>query len=201
MSLLTDGNLLPFRQYAEADVLNMFSTDFTGLNGMLVAIQTGSQDPANSAGGYSTSAPNGYAVTNVGNYAYRNSRKVRQAGVTDTRYNTIGITLHTTAIYDENGNLLVNQPYDKTIERGFVQTGFTVPILTRGVVTLKLAQINGTPYPGYAGTIGANGTITVSNPTAAGNLPFLATGSQVVGKFLSYSGSAFNGYAQFKLEL
>ena len=201
MSILTDGNLLPFRQYAPSDVLNMFALDGTGLCGQLVTIQIGSQNPADSAGSYANRAPNGFAVTNVGNYAYANKRKVRVSTASDSRFNVIGITLHTTALYDENGNLLVNQPYEHTIERGFVQTGFTTPILTRGVVTLKLAQINGTPFPGYAGVVGNAGTITVVNPTTAGNLPFLATGNNVVGKFLSYSGSAFQGYAQFKLEL
>ncbi len=199
MSLLTDGNLLPFRQYNESDVINWFALDATGLNGMLVAIQTGNQDPAQSAGAYRSTAPNGVAFTNVGNYGYGAVRKVRPAGVTDHKYNLIGVTLHTTALNDENGNLLVNQPYNQTIERGFVQTGFAVPILTRGIVTVKIQNIVGTPYPGYAATVGANGAFTVVNP--AGNLPLLATGSNVVGKFLSYSGSALGGYAQIKLEL
>ncbi len=200
MSILTDGNLLPFRQYNESDVINFFALDATGNNGMLVAIQTGSQDPSQSYGSYNTSvSPNGVAFTNVGNYRYGMSRKVRPAGVTDSKHNVLGVTLHTTALYDENGNLLVNQPYNKTIERGLVQTGFAVPILTRGIITVKLANIVGTPYPGYAATIGAAGAFGVVNPV--GNLPALATGQNVVGKYLSYSGSAFGGFAQIKLEL
>lgn len=199
MSLLTDGNLLPFRQYNESDVINWFALDATGSNGQLVAIQTGAQDPAASAGSYRSTPPNGVAYANVGNYGFGASRKVRPAAVTDTKYNVLGVTLHTTSLYDENGNLLVNMPYTQTIERGFVQTGFAVPILTRGIITVKNNNVNGTPYPGYAATIGANGSFTVVNP--AGNLPLLATGSMVVGKFLSYSGSAFGGYSQIKLEL
>lgn len=199
MSLLTDGNLLPFRQYAESDVLNIWSLDVTGLNGMLVAITNNSnQDPATSAGAYASSSPNGYAVTNVGNYAYRNSRKVRPAAVTDTRSNVIGVTLHTTATHDENGNLLVNQPYDKTLDRGFVQTGFTVPILTRGLITVKLANIGGTPVPGYAATIGTGGQFAVGDPA---NMVVIGTGTRVVGKYVSTSGSALGGYAQILLSL
>ena len=199
MSLLTDGNLLPFRQYAESDVLNMFSSDVTGLNGMLVTITNNSnQDPSTSMGAYANRAPNGYAVTNVGNYAYQNARKVRPAAVTDTRSNVLGVTLHTTATLDENGNLLVNQPFDKTIERGFVQTGFTVPILTRGIITVKLANIGGTPVPGFAATIGTGGQFAVGNPN---DVVVLGTGQRIVGKYLSTSGSAFGGYAQIKLEL
>jgi hypothetical protein len=177
----------------------MFSSDVTGLNGMLVAItNNGNQDPSTSAGAYANRAPNGYAFTNVGNYAYQNARKVRPAAVTDTRSNVIGVTLHTTATLDENGNLLVNQPYDKTIERGFVQTGFTVPILTRGVITVKLANIGGTPVPGFAATIGTGGQFAVGNPA---DVVVLGTGQRIVGKYLSTSGSAFGGYAQIKLEL
>jgi hypothetical protein len=199
MSLLTDGNLLPYRQYNESDVINFLSLDGTGLNGMLVAIQTGQQDPSTSAGQYRSTAPNGVAFTNVGNYGYGTTRKVRPAAAADSKHNVLGVTLHTTALNDENGNLLVNQPYDRTLERGFVQTGFAVPILTRGIITVKLANIVGTPYPGHAATIGAAGAFGVVNPV--GNLPLLATGSNVVGKYLSFSGSAFGGYAQIKLEL
>lgn len=206
MSLLTDGNLLPWRQYDPADVINLFALDGTGLNGQLVAISTGNQDPANSAGGYLAQAPLA-AFTNVGNYKYNSLRRVRPTQAGDTNYNTIGMTLHTTAVYDENGNPLISQPYDKTLERGFVQTGFVVPILTRGIVTLKLSQIIGTPFPGYVGVIstGGAGKLEAINPaTQLGN--FLTgtatyTGVQIVGKFLSYSGSAFGGYAQFKLQL
>lgn len=207
MSILTDNGLLPFRQYSEAEVLNIWALQGTGLNGQLVALVTGSQDPALSAGQYTT-APVAAFFTNVASYAYGNPRTVRVTQAGDTRYNTVGITLHTTALNDENGNPLRMQPYERTLERGFVQTGFTVPILTRGVVTIKNSMIVGTPFPGYIGVIstGGNGRIEAFNPTAAqfnalytGNLTY--SGHQIVGKFLSYSGSAFNGYSQFKLEL
>lgn len=207
MSLLTDGNLLPYRQYDPADVLNMFALLGTGLNGQLVAIVTGFQDPANSAGAYTT-LPVAASWTNVTSYRYANPRRVRPTIGGDTAYNTIGMTLHTTAVYDENGNLLANMPYDQTLERGFVQTGFTVPVLTRGVVSIKQAQVVGVGFPGYVGVIstGGNGTLEAVNPANGivfGNSSGGATysGIQVVGKFLSYSGSAFGGYYQFKLQL
>lgn len=207
MSLLTDGNLLPFRQYDPADVLNFFALDGTGLNGQLVAIETGFQDPALSAGNYTT-LPVAASYTNVTSYRYNTPRRVRPTVGGDTAYNTIGMTLHTTAVYDENGNLLANMPYDQTLERGFVQTGFAVPVLTRGVVTLKFNQIIGVPIPGYVGVIstGGAGKIEVVNPAQLVGFgvtggAFQYSGQQVVGKWLSTSGSAFNGYAQFKLQL
>lgn len=199
MSLLTDGNLLPFRQYDESNVINMFALNATGLNGQLVTIEPTAQDPAATVAAYAAQAPNGVAFTNVGNYQYLVPRRVRPAGVSDSVDSIIGITLHTTAKFDENGNLLVNQPYERTIERGFVQTGFAVPIATRGLFTVKLSNIVGTPLPGYAVTAAANGALGVVNPT--NNLPFLATGRNVVGKWVSSSGSAFAGYAQFLLTL
>lgn len=207
MSLLTDGNLLPFRQYDPSEVLNWYALDGTGLNGQLVALATGNQDPAASAGQYTTQGV-AASYTNVTSYRYNTIRRVRPTQAGDTAYNTLGITLHTTAIYDENGNLLANMPYDQTLERGFVQTGFAVPILTRGVVTLKSSQIIGIPIPGYVGVIstGGQGKIEVINPAllvgfgVTGNA-FQYSGSQIVGKWLSTSGSAFNGYAQFKIQL
>ncbi len=206
MSLLTDGNLLPYRQYDPADVLNMFALDGTGLNGQLVAIETGFQDPANMPGQYTTQAV-AASWTNVASYAYNNPRRVRPTQAGDTVFNTIGVTLHTTAVYDENGNILRNMPYDQTLERGFVQTGFTVPILTRGVITIKQSQVIGVGFPGYVGVIstGGNGKLEAVNPaTNLGNFLTGAgtySGNQIVGKFLSYSGSAFGGYYQFKLQL
>jgi hypothetical protein len=212
MSLLTDNNLLPSRQYSEEEVINKFALDGTGLNGQLVALATGNQDPANSAGSYLNQAPLA-AFTNVGNYKYNTLRRVRPTVASDTRYNTVGITLHTTAVYDENGNPLISQSYDKTLERGFVQTGFVVPILARGHVTLKTSMIVGTPFPGYVAVIAnaGGGKIEAVAPTGGIMSGFLVgnllggtpvySGSQIVGKFLSYSGSAFGGYAELKLEL
>lgn len=206
MSILTDGNLLPFRQFDPAEVLNVFALDGTGLNGQLVAIETGFQDPANSAGAYTTQAV-AASFTNVTSYRYNNARRVRPTQAGDTTFNTIGITLHTTALYDENGNLLANMPYDQTLERGFVQTGFTVPILTKGLITLKTSQIIGTPFPGYAAVIstGGAGKFEAINPVGAvlgGFLTGTATysGCQVVGKFISCSGSSFGGYAQILMD-
>ncbi len=201
MSVLTNSNLLPFRQFADAEVINMYSLDGTGQAGQLVAMQTGAQDPATSAGGYTTSAP-AAAFTNVGNYRFSANRKVRACTSTDNRFNLLGFTLHTTATVDENGNPLVSQPYNKTLERGFVQTGFVVPVLTRGIVTIKFAQINGTPQAGALAicsqTIAGGVDVLANTPT---NVVSQASGMGYVGKFISSSGSAFGGYAQLKVEL
>jgi hypothetical protein len=199
MSVLTNSNLLPYRQYADAEVIQLFSTDFTGQAGTLCAIQLTGQIPGNEAGGYTTSAPL-QAFTNVGNYAFNNPRKVRPSNYNDTRAALAGIMLYTVATQDENGIPLRGQPYNQTLERGFVQTGFTVPILSRGIVTLKQAQVNGTAYATDMGIADNNGQIRPVPNTAANNI-VVSSGNYYIGKFLSNSGVAFNGYYQFKLEL
>ncbi len=199
MSVLTNSNLLPYRQYADAEVIQLYSADFTGQAGTLVTIQPAAQDPGTSMGGLTTSAPL-QAFTNVGNYAFNNPRKVRPAKVGDNIYQMLGVTLYTVATQDENGNNLRGQPFDKTLERGFVQTGFTVPILTRGILTIKKTQVNNDASPGDVLVAGANGTFTSITPTAAQ----LITGAYydtAVGKVLSSSGSAFGGYYQIKVQL
>lgn len=203
-SQLTQGNLLPFRIYDENSVVNWLSLDGTGLNGQFVAIETGLQNPEISVGGY-TSNSVGATYTNVISYRYQTSRKVRPVVSGDNVYNCMGVTLHTTANFDENGNPLVNLPYDRVVERGFVLSGFAVPILTAGIVTLKAAQYNGVPIPGYVGCIttgggNGNGSIDVVNPANLLNT-IGSTYSQftVVGKFVSSSGLNFGGYAQFKV--
>jgi hypothetical protein len=140
------------------------------------------------------------AFTNVGNYAYNNPRKVRPGALDDNKFQLLGMTLYTVATHDENGNPLRGQPYDKTLERGFVQTGFTVPVLARGIVTLKASQVNGTVAAGSIAVAGAAGTVTAVSNTAANASLYVPSGLPI-GKFLSTSGLAFGGYYQLKLEL
>lgn len=196
----TQGNLLPFRQYGEAEVINFFALNGTGQNGLFVALETGQQDPAD-ADGYTTSAL-GANYTNVYAPRYENKRKVRLATSTDTKFNAVGIALHTTAEYDNHGNKLVLMPRTRREELGFVVSGETVPVLSRGIVTLRAGAYNGTPIPGYVGVLSGNGTITALDPAVAlASTGAASIGNRIVGKFISTSGSAFDGYAQFKLEL
>ncbi len=199
MSVLTNSNLLPFRQYADAEVIQLYSADFTGQAGTLCTIQPGAQTPGNEAGGYTTSAPL-QAFTNVGNYAFNNSRKVRPSAANDTRAQLAGISLYTVATVDENGIPLRGQPYNQTLERGFVQTGFTVPILARGIVTIKRAQLTADANVTDIAIAGNGGQITPLTNNAANNI-VVGSGGYAIGKFISSSGAAFGGYYQLKLEL
>lgn len=193
----TQGRLLPFRQISEYEVINFYAQTVTGVNGQFVAFVTGQQNPAD-ADGYTTV---GLASSYQGVYAPRweNKRKVRPTTAGDTKYNTLGVTLHTTAEEDTNGQRLVLLPRARREELGYVVFGESTPIVVRGVVTLRASAYVGTPIPGHVGLVTGNGQVVVFDPAS---LP--ATGGlrdQIVGKFLSTSGDAFGGYAQFKLEL
>ncbi len=193
----TQGNLFPFRQYAEAEVVNFFALNGTGQNGLFVALETGQQDPSE-ADGYTTSAL-GANYTNTYAPRYENKRKVRLAAINDTKFSAVGVTLHTTAEYDNHGQKLVLQPRNRRDELGFVVSGESVPVLTRGIVTLGAGAYVGTPIPGYAGVLTGNGQIAaVAGSVVAASADLT---SRTVGKFISSTGSAFGGYAQFKIEL
>ena len=201
-SILNQGKLLPFRQKAEAEVINWYSLNGTGLNGTFVALETGNQDPAN-GDGYVAGSSVGASYTNIESNRYEVKRKVRAVASGDTKFNSLGVTLYTTAEYDENGNKLILQPREARTERAFILSGEAVPVLARGIVTLKSDAYVGTPIPGHVGVAytGGGGKVEVVDPAT---LPITGKGitsDHVLGKFISTSGSAFGGYAQFKLEL
>jgi hypothetical protein len=199
MSVLTQGNLLPYRQYPEAEVVNIFALEGTGQNGLLVSFVTGAQDPATSAGTYAGQVGVGATFTNTTSLRHLVTRRVKPAAATDNQVNILGVTLHTVAEVDENGNKLVLQPFDRTYERGYVQSGQAVPILKRGIITVKKSQITGTPIPGYAVIPAANGTFGVLNPATL--VDEVGTGIKIVGKWLSTTGDQFGGYAQMHINL
>lgn len=201
-SILDQGNLLPFRQFSEYEVINWYSLNGTGKNGLFVALETGNQNPAN-GDGYIAGSSIGASYTNIESNRYEVKRKVRATTSGDTKFNTLGATLYTIAEYDENGQKLILQPKDARVERAFGLSGEAVPVLTRGVVTLKSDSYVGTPIPGYVGIAytGGGGKVEVVNPSSLPDTGRGLTVSNVLGKFVSSSGSAFGGYAQFKIEL
>ena len=175
--------LLPFRQYNEHDVINMFALDdsvltatqsitetHSGDAGVFVKISNGNLDldPVT----YGTNAylgktdypfvgSNGYPSVNL---------KVTPASATDIR--ALGLTLWETAKYDENGQKLIYYP-QKAAENQVLLPGQTVPVATKGVFTLNSAAYNN----------GANWA--VGNPfvlsTQAGKVTGKAVGYQPTG--------------------
>ena len=199
--MLTQGNLRPLRQYAESEVLNFFALDPTGLNGQLVAFATGNQSPE-TADGYSNQSV-GSSFTNIVSNRYLNNRRVRPAVVGDLKSQIAGVTLHTTAEFDENGQKLVLLSPDQAYERGFVPSGFTTPILKRGLLTVALSQISNastvSPLPGYVLVPTGNGAFcSMPAATATGNADYF---QRVIGRVVSTSGSFNGGYLQIEVSV
>lgn len=185
---IASTNLLPLRDYDQHEVLPFYALNQTGLGGMAVTLLTGNQDPLTSEGYGSQGIGANY--TNIWAPAYGVFRQVRPSTVGDTKWQVAGITLKTTAVYDENGMPLRQMPYAHTEARGFVQTGQAVPILKRGMVTLALSTLNGTtPFAGYPLIASGNGGFACVTPSYATGT---SISNLVIGRVLSSTGT-YNG--------
>jgi hypothetical protein len=137
--------LLPFRQYNEHDVVNMFALEDASVNenitgvgagdaGVFVKVTAGNLDLDPVA--YGTNAYLGktdYPYVGFNQYPCV-SLKVAPASGLDYK-NVLGITLWETAKYDENGEKLLYYP-QKAAENQVLLPGQAVPVLTKGIVTI-----------------------------------------------------------------
>lgn len=150
--------LLPFRQYNEHDVINLFRANNT--------IITGIPDEANNAGVPApeqngihdngvivsidsadfTKEPIEYATDNyqgrtdyphVGANMYPKATPTFKQCVIAAPF---GVTLRQTLTHDENGEKLLYYP-QKALELNAVLPGQAVPILTRGLITVSKAGL------------------------------------------------------------
>jgi len=181
--------LLPFRQYAEEDVVNLFANDSAndkvtdsgaGDAGVFVTVSAGdfSADPV----GY---ADNSYLGKTDYPFIGRNQYpsvplKVTAASGTDS---CVGVTLLQTALKDENEEKLLYYP-QKKLETQSVLEGEAVPVLGKGIVTLDSASaIQGSVAPGDFVKLGDGsnaGKIRAAAATDDGILgQVLATGQRV----------------------
>lgn len=185
--------ILPYRDYSEHDVVNLFSLDVDEAadtltqwveadngkwdSGVVVKVKTGELpgDMYNTESGLSTSGKLreylGASPTSahIGYNAYpSNGMTVEPAGAGEV---AIGITLRETLAYDENGEKLLYYK-QKLDEAQAVLPGQTVPVLTRGLVLLDSTAVTGNPGVRAQLEVGADGTLVAD--TAAGN-PLVAT--------------------------
>ncbi|MDB4314540.1 hypothetical protein N9955_00775 [bacterium] len=204
MSSYTITRMLPFRQYDENDVINLFSLDtVTGEAGSLVKVSSANLglDPVS-------------LVERGDQYAYQNylgnasslypevPHKVSK--VTATGEVPLGLLLRDVRAVDENGENLQYYP-EKREELQCVLSGQAVPIATKGLFMLNSRSF-------------ANGIVPAVNsvaiPAANGKLTGVASPTDeqkkfVVGKFLAtgfresqQDTDEFAGpYAMLKLEL
>lgn len=179
--------LLPFRQYAEEDVVNLFASSAAndkvsdsgdGDAGVFVKVSAGDfgADPV----GYET---NSYLGKTDYPFIGRNQYPVVPLKVEAAKSGDacVGVTLLQTAQKDENDEKLLYYP-QKKLETQSVLTGEAVPILGKGIITLdKDSAIDGAVAPGDYLQLSANaGKVTgIADAAARGIGQVLATGQRV----------------------
>lgn len=206
MATRKNRNLLPFRDYDEHDVVNLYSLDGTGLAGQLVKVS--SLDLDNELV-WSEGNPVGFDFgTEQGVYSHRfvNPNKVVATEGDETKNDGIlGLTLVDTREFDENGQKLILGHRRKANELSSVLSGETVPVVTKGLFLIGSAGYVGAPAVGKVAVpwSGGEGKLYAADPTDLSELSETGdyTPEQVVGRWLSATGSRQDGYALLKLEL
>lgn len=181
--------LLPFRQYSEFDVVNMYALVDAGVNDSTTGVGTGDAGVfVKISDGNFDNDPVTYASDNyLGKTDYPHigvnqypkvNLKVTPAASGDLT-NCLGLTLRQTAKTDENGEKLIYYR-QKAEELMAVLPGQAVPVATRGVFSLASTAIDGTLTVGSGFKLSANGgKITGCAHSDAGKLGLvLGTGSR-----------------------
>jgi hypothetical protein len=181
--------LLPFRQYDDQDVINLYALADAAVNesvtgvgsgdaGVFVKVSAGNfdLDPVS----YATNSYLGktdYPFVGANSYPSVNL-KVTPAASGDTT-NCLGITLRQTAKFDENGEKLLYYR-QKAEELMCVLPGQAVPVATRGMFSVGANAIDGTLTVGSGFKLSANaGKVTGCLHSDAGKLGLvLGTGSR-----------------------
>lgn len=139
-------NLLPFRQYDDNDVVNLFALedDSTSVGAGVIVKVKDITDGLNADLAYEQGGNN---FLNVQGNAYSpeivNPLKVEKAADGDV---ALGITLRDVRETDENGEKLRFYP-QKREELQCVVSGQTVPVATKGIFTLMASAFSGASVP------------------------------------------------------
>ena len=201
--------ILPFRQYNEHNVVNLYAldgaetipgdlaTEGAGDAGILVKIKAGDFDKGIEYTSDTYLGKTDYPHIGANGYPKVTGMTFEPAGDGDAT-GLLGITLRQTATHDENGEKLLYYR-QKAIEHQAVLPGEVVPVLTAGLVTLAATAFDGTPAIGDTLGAGANGTLKVGG-TGVGRV--LAVGSRTAGDNPDqFAGSGTAAYALVKIEL
>ena len=163
--------LLPFRDYNEHDVVNLFKSagnkgDFIDLSdsnkrstaqgdaGVFVKVSNGALNPDGADWDPVDVTTNADSLLGKTNYPHvgRNVYPQATLSVTGVEAHTdscIGVTLRQTVEKDENGENLLYNPIKKDELFG-VLPGEAVPVLSRGLITVTQDAVAGTPNVGDA---------------------------------------------------
>ncbi len=180
------AKLLPFRQINDNDIVNQFSLRGTGEAGLLVAVEAGNMD-AQTDWDF-TNSP-GATYTRVSSFNNVTKTTVRQSTSGDNKYTILGFTLFNVAEFDENGEKY-RYYKQKATENTVILSGNTVPVLTKGLLTLASGAYNGTP---------AVGNVIIPSNSVSGSvdvLPYASVSNkdQIIGKVIG-TGARQGGYA------
>lgn len=211
--------LLPFRQYNEHDVINLFrlnDTDLTACetaasptvngkwdNGVIVKIEDAdfTKEPVE-YGDFAYQGKTDYP--HIGRNQYPMATPTYEcAGAGGA---ALGVTLRQTLTHDENGEKMLYYP-QKALELNAVLPGQAVPILTRGLITVSAAGLGTltSPAPGMKLYSDADGKFTsVGSSNPVGQLIGLGERDQVGTNpdYFAKDGTSSQGqYAVIKLEL
>lgn len=178
-------NLLPFRDYDEHDVINLFAYDGTSVNkGTLVKVK--------SANGWEATDEmqlgNGVSDTTYGNTVsqrYNVQALLETAGSGDT---PLGMLLYDVRETDENGEKLLYNPR-KAAEMQVAISGQAVPVATKGIFLVDGVDLNQNALTPGAIAYGHNSGCFSTDPH----------GTVQVGHFLGAQDS--NGNVLVKLNL
>lgn len=201
--------ILPYRDYSEHDVVNMFSLDTSALtlancteagsgdhdSGVVVQVAAGALpgDMYNTDSGLATSGNLrdylGASPTSahIGFNAYPSNGMTVAPADADTADKALGITLRETLAFDENGEKMLYYK-QKLDEAQGVLPGQAVPVLTKGLVLLSAGAFEGTP--------GLNDNLVISSDK--GKLAAEGTasaGTTVVGKVIATGTDTVKGKA------
>ena len=198
--------ILPYRDYSEHDVVNLFALDLSSANAAALAAMTsagsGDHDAGVvvkvSAGALPGDTPStletsgslrdylgaSFSGAHIGFNAYpSNGMTVVPA---DGSGATLGITLRETLAFDENGEKMLYYK-QKLDEAQGVLPGETVPVLCKGMVLLSASAFSSAP------TLGDDLEVDSGN---AGKLVTASSGT-VVGKVIATGVDTSNSAAKF----
>jgi len=188
--------ILPYRDYSEHDVVNLFSLDVSSATlssfvtsdsgdfdaGVVVQVAAGAL-PGDAPSTLSTSGNlrdylgASFSGSHVGFNAYPSNGMTVAPADADTADKALGITLRETLAFDENGEKMLYYK-QKLDEAQGVLPGQTVPVLTKGMVLLTATAFESAPslndnlvISSVAGKLAAEGTA--------------AAGTAVVGKVIA----------------
>lgn len=145
--------LLPFRQYNDHNVINLFAGDFSDGAALDTPFINGNNDNGvfvKVSEGDMTKAPVEYennSYLGKTNYPYIGRDQYPVVPLKFVPATTgsacLGVTLNQTLTHDENGEKLIYYP-QKALELQAVMTGEAVPVLSKGLITLNETAVDET---------------------------------------------------------